>query len=150
MTLARKRSTAPSVRRTSALVAVLLGIAVCASAMSLRFQVPGQDVAATPGQDAEHAPVRIAGGVEQGQLRSKVNPDYPAEARANHIQGRVVLRAIIGKDGTIQNLSVISGPPELQTSAIDAVKHWRYRPYLLNDNPVAVETTITVNYSLNR
>jgi TonB family protein len=148
MTLANKRSISPAVRRTSALVAVLLGIAVCASAMSFHVEVPAPAIATTSGQETPHGPVRIAGGVAQGQLLSHENPVYPASARANGIEGTVVLRAVIGEDGTIKDLAVLSGPPELQSSAIDAVKRWTYRPYLLNGEPVEVQTTITVHYAL--
>ena len=72
----------------------------------------------------------------------------PPDARAAGISGSVVLQARIGKDGVVQILSAISGPPELQAAAIDAVKQWVYRPYLLNGAPVEVNTTITVNYHL--
>jgi TonB family protein len=73
---------------------------------------------------------------------------YPPEAKAAHIQGAVVLSAIISKTGTVENLQVVSGPKELVTSALDAVKKWTYKPYLLNGEPTEVQTTITVNYSL--
>jgi protein TonB len=80
----------------------------------------------------------------------KVNPVYPALARAARVQGSVVLAAIIGKDGTIQNLHVISSSsPLLIQSALDAVKQWRYRPYILNGEPVEVDTQVTVNFTLS-
>jgi protein TonB len=69
-------------------------------------------------------------------------------ARQARIQGSVVLQAEIGKDGSIQNLHLISGHPMLAPSAIEAVKQWRYKPYILNREPVEVETTITVNFML--
>jgi TonB family protein len=84
-----------------------------------------------------------------GQIVTRVNPVYPQEAKEKGIQGAVVLHAIIGTDGTVQELTVISGPPELQASAIEAVKQWVYKPYLLNGDPKEVETTITVNFSLD-
>ena len=77
-----------------------------------------------------------------------VEPIYPPDARAAGIQGSVVLDAVIGKDGIIENLKVLSGPPELARSALDAVKQWTYKPYLLNGEPVAVDTTITVTFAL--
>ena len=92
--------------------------------------------------------VRISGGVAAGNIRSKVDLKYPAEARAAHVSGSVVLHAIIGKDGTVQSLTVISGPEELRASSIDAVRQWTYKPYLLNGEPVEVETTILLNYNL--
>ena len=66
------------------------------------------------------------------------------------MQGTVVLQAIISKAGTIENLQIISGPQMLQQAAIDAVKTWRYRPYLLNNQPVEVETTVSVIFKLER
>ena len=94
-------------------------------------------------------PTRISGGVMAGQIITKTQPVYPPIARAAHVGGTVVLHAIIAKDGTIQQLSVISGPPMLVGAATDAVKQWRYKPYLLNGDPTEVDTTITVNFNLN-
>ncbi len=79
---------------------------------------------------------------------SRVQPVYPADAKAAHVTGTVVLRAIIGKDGKVQQLSVISGPPLLSQSALDAVKQWVYRPLLLNGQPTEVDTEISVVYTL--
>jgi protein TonB len=93
-------------------------------------------------------PPRISHMME-GNLIYRLQPEYPALARSAHIQGTVVLSAIIGKDGTIQNLRVMSGHPMLVRAAIEAVTRWRYRPYLLNNEPVDVETQITVNFSLS-
>jgi protein TonB len=96
---------------------------------------------------AQSGPARISGGVMAGQNLTKVAPVYPAEARAAHVSGAVVLHAIIGKDGTVENLTVISGPEMLRASALDAVRQWTYKPYLLNGEPTEVDTTITVNYN---
>jgi len=93
--------------------------------------------------------VRVSQGVTQGLLIHKVQPAYPALARSARIQGDVVLKAIIDKEGNIQDLQLVSGHPMLVPVAIDAVRQWRYRPYLLNGQPVEVETTITVIFSLN-
>jgi periplasmic protein TonB len=90
----------------------------------------------------------ISSGVMAGNLLDKTVPQYPAIARAARIQGTVVLQATIAKDGTIQNLRVINGPPMLQQAAMDAVRSWRYKPYLLNGEPVEVETTINVVFNL--
>jgi protein TonB len=90
----------------------------------------------------------ISSGVMAGNLLEKTVPQYPAIARAARIQGTVVLQATIAKDGAIQNLRVINGPPMLQQAAIDAVRSWRYKPYLLNGEPVEVETTINVVFNL--
>lgn len=84
----------------------------------------------------------------QGNLIDRVQPLYPAIAKAAHIQGAVVLIAVISRDGTIQNLQVISGHPMLVKAAMEAVKQWRYRPYVLNGQPVEVETQVTVNFVL--
>lgn len=93
--------------------------------------------------------VRVSQGVSQGLLIKKVQPPYPPLARQARIQGQVLLQAEISKDGTIQNLRLISGHPMLAPSAIEAVKQWRYKPYYLNGEPVEVETQITVIFSLS-
>lgn len=93
--------------------------------------------------------VRVSQGVSQGLLIKKVQPPYPPLARQARIQGQVVLQAEISKDGTIQNLRLISGHPMLAPAAIEAVKQWRYKPYYLNGEPVEVETQITVIFSLS-
>lgn len=92
--------------------------------------------------------VRVSSGVAQGLLVSKVNPIYPDEAREKHIQGVVLLQATINKEGNVANLQLISGDPLLAPAAIEAVKQWTYRPYLLNGTPVEVNTQIQVNFTL--
>jgi protein TonB len=87
--------------------------------------------------------------VMEGNLIQRVQPEYPALAKQARIQGTVVLRAVISREGTIQDLQVISGHPLLVQAAINAVRQWRYRPYYLNDQPVEVETQVTVNFSLS-
>ena len=93
--------------------------------------------------------VRVSQGVTQGLLLRKVTPQYPPLAKQARIQGTVVLSALIGKDGSIQNLHVVSGHPMLTNAALEAVKEWKYKPYILNGEPVEVETTINVNFSLS-
>ncbi len=93
--------------------------------------------------------IRVSAGVQQGNLISQVKPAYPPIAKAARVQGAVVLQAEISKSGTIENLRVISGHPMLVPNALEAVKQWRYKPYFLNGEPVAVETTITVNFTLS-
>jgi protein TonB len=94
--------------------------------------------------------VRISQGVTQGMVLKRVQPTYPQMAKIARVQGAVVLAAIIGKDGTIQNLHVVStASPLLNQAAIDAVRQWRYRPYILNGEPVEVDTTVTVNFTLS-
>ncbi|HEX9200042.1 MAG TPA: TonB family protein [Acidobacteriaceae bacterium] len=93
-------------------------------------------------------PVRVSPGVAAGMAISQPPPVYPADAKAARVQGVVVLHAIISKEGTIEDVNVISGPPTLVMSAVDAVRQWKYKPYLLNGEPTEVETTINVNYTL--
>jgi protein TonB len=92
--------------------------------------------------------VRVSQGVSAGLLVRKVNPNYPPLARQARIQGQVVLRAVISKDGSIENLTLVSGHPMLAPAAIDAVKQWKYKPYLLNGEPVEVDTEVLVNFTL--
>ncbi len=92
--------------------------------------------------------IRVGGNVAQANLIHEVTPQYPAIAKTAHIQGTILLHAIIGKDGTVQNLQYISGPPLLMQSAMDAVRQWRYKPTLLNGDPVDVDTTISVVFTL--
>jgi protein TonB len=93
--------------------------------------------------------VRVSQGVTSGLLVHRVQPNYPPLARQARIQGSVVLQAEISKDGAIENLRLMSGHPMLAPSAIEAVRQWRYKPYILNGEPVAVETQITVNFTLS-
>ena len=92
--------------------------------------------------------VRVSSGVVSGLLVKKVNPNYPPLARQARIQGVVLLQAQISKDGRIENLQLISGHPMLAPAAIEAVKQWVYRPYLLNGEPCEVDTQIQVNFTL--
>ena len=87
-------------------------------------------------------------GVIAGNKLGGSTPQYPAIAKAARIQGTVVLQATISKTGTIENLRVLSGPPMLQQAALESVKTWRYKPYLLNGEPVEIETEITVKFKL--
>jgi periplasmic protein TonB len=93
--------------------------------------------------------IRISQGVTKGLLIHRVEPVYPPLARAARVQGEVVLSAVIDTNGQIQNLQLVSGHPMLVPSALAAVKQWRYKPYLLNGQPVEVETTITVIFTLS-
>ncbi len=92
--------------------------------------------------------VKVSSGVTEGLLMHKVTPQYPQIAKNAHIQGTVVLHAIIGKDGTVQHLQVVSGHPMLTPAAMEAVKQWKYKPYLLNGQPTEIDTNITVNFKL--
>ena len=92
--------------------------------------------------------ILVPGNVQASRMIRQVMPAYPSEAKSKHIQGTVVLHAVIGKDGTIGVLNVVSGPPELTKSAMDAVRQWRYSPTLLNGSAVEVDTTISVIFTL--
>lgn len=98
-----------------------------------------------PSPPVTHKPVPIS-HVTDAMLINKVMPEYPNIARLAGIQGDVKLHAIIAKDGTIQSLTVTSGPEMLRKAALDAVAQWRYRPYILNGEAVEVETLVTVSF----
>ena len=93
--------------------------------------------------------IRVAARVAEANLIHDVAPTYPPEAGRARIEGTVVLLAVIGKDGTVQDVRVESGLPMLAQAAIDAVRQWRYRPYLLNGEPVEVDSRITINFTLS-
>lgn len=94
--------------------------------------------------------VRVSSGVMSGLLLHKVNPTYPPEAKEKGIQGVVKLAARISKEGDVEELSPISGDPTLAAAAIEAAKQWKYRPFLLQGQPVEVETEIQINFTLAR
>lgn len=93
--------------------------------------------------------LKVSQGVVEGLLIHQIKPQYPHLAMQTHTQGEVVMHAIIGRDGTIASLQVVSGHALLAPAAIDAVRQWRYRPYTLNGEPVEVETLITVRFVLS-
>jgi TonB family protein len=129
-----------------------------AKAFDEHLTIRQQSVSQSPGGPAQldlvisNTPSRInvGGNVQSAMIVTKVPPVYPAAAKAAGIQGAVHLSAILGMDGTVQELTVLDGPAELIQAATDAVKQWVYRPTLLNGNPVQVQTTITINFTLNR
>jgi protein TonB len=90
----------------------------------------------------------VGGNVQSAKIIRQPLPVYPPIAKSAHMQGTVVLHAIIDKDGSVQELQYISGPPILMKNAMDAVRQWRYQPTLLNGEPVQVDTTISVVFSL--
>lgn len=105
---------------------------------------------ATVVHEGSKGPMHVSSGVMAGAVMAKTPPVYPSIAQTTRVEGTVVLLATISKNGTIENLRVASGPALLQQAAIDAVKTWRYRPYLLNGEPVEVETTVNVVFTLGR
>ncbi len=112
--------------------------------------IGGMGTAPPPPRPHQTGPLRVGGNVQAARIINRVQPVYPALARQTRISGTVRLHAIIGKDGTIQQLEVMNGHPLLQQAALDAVRQWRYQPTLLNGEPVEVDTTIDVIFSLNQ
>jgi protein TonB len=96
------------------------------------------------------APVHLSSSAEEALLIRKTMPVYPPIAKAARVEGMVALMATISKSGTIENLRVVSGPPLLRQAAIDAVATWLYKPYVLDNQPVEVQTTVNVNFTLSR
>jgi periplasmic protein TonB len=94
------------------------------------------------------APIRIGGNVMQAKIINQVKPQYPQIARMAHVSGTVMLHAIIAEDGSVQQLTYLSGPALLRQAAMDAVKQWRYAPTTLNGQAVKVDTTISVIFDL--
>ena len=92
--------------------------------------------------------IRIGGNVAKSQLKHRVQPQYPQEARDNRIQGTVRLHVVLSTSGKVQQLDVVSGDPILAKAAAEAVRQWLYKPMLLNGEPVEVDTTVDVVFSL--
>lgn len=115
---------------------------------------PARGTVATPAVQAAPQPgavpqrVRVSSRVAQGLLATKIPPGYPQEAKDRQIQGLVVLKVIIDKEGNVAHIELVSGDPLLSPAALDAVKQWKYKPYLLNQSPVEVETQVQVNFTL--
>jgi TonB family protein len=149
MNVTEKQQEIRGVRRVAVLAAcAALTLVTCGSALALGMH----SNAGSGGSDgsATKAPkqLTVSSEVMSHNLLSKAVPVYPPAAKKAKIQGKVVLDAVIGTDGNVENLRVISGPQELQQSALDAVRQWTYKPYLLNGNPVEVETTVNIIYNL--
>jgi protein TonB len=94
------------------------------------------------------ARIRVGGNVQAAKMLRQIQPVYPQIAKTAHVQGTVILHAVIAKDGSVQELQYVSGPPLLMKSAMDAVRQWRYQPTLLNGEPVEVDTTVSVIFTL--
>lgn len=109
--------------------------------------VPAELIDSRPATlNVKPGPRRVVSQLTEAQLVNRVEPVYPRIAAVSGIQGQVRLHAIIARDGSIQSLNVTSGHPVLASAALDAVRQWRYRPYILNGEAVEVETFITVNF----
>ncbi len=101
-----------------------------------------------PPKIAAPARIKVGGNVQAAKMLRQTLPTYPQIAKTAHVSGTVILHAIISKDGTVQELQYVSGPPLLMKAAMDAVRDWRYTPTQLNGDPVEVDTTISVVFSL--
>jgi TonB family protein len=147
MKLTKKQDEIRGLRGLAVVAAcAVFGIGTCWSAVALSMHVVSS--AADKGASSPNGPVAVSAGVMAGNKISGPVPVYPPEAKKAKIQGTVELSAVIGKDGTVEKLEVVSGPKELQQSSLDAVRQWVYKPYLLNGEPIEVKTTINVIYSL--
>jgi TonB family protein len=147
MTLTQKHRPIGTGRRIAlATACTLIALATCTSALALHTDVAALNPFGRIGTPAQ---IHVKPELMAGQKISGDNPVYPPDAKAKKIQGTVVLVAVIGKDGMPQNLRVKKSPStSLSRSAMDAVRTWHYRPYLLNGEPVEVETTINITYNL--
>lgn len=110
----------------------------------------GQPRIVASDENSSGEPIRIGGMVQPAMLLKQVKPMYPESAKAQGIEGTVLLNAVIGKDGSLLSVAVAnkSVDPDLAAAALDAVKQWRFRPTLLNGEPVEIITTITVDFKL--
>ncbi len=102
-----------------------------------------------PKSSGPKAPVRVGGRVREPRLTMRVDPTYPPLARQTHVQGVVIIDAIVDEQGNVVEAKIVSGPPLLIQSALDAVKKWKYEPTYLNDQPVPVQLNVTVNFRLS-
>ena len=125
--------------------------AIAGKMTGLQVYDPANAKVEAPSTTVSEAPVvRISGGVISGHRIKFVVPVYPMEAKISHLSGTVLMDAVIGKDGVIRRLVPIASTDSMFTeSATQAVRQWRYSPYLLNGEPTEVDTTITVNYALD-
>jgi TonB family protein len=149
MRLTEKRVEVRGVRRLATIAAcAALGIGTCGSALALHLHVNGLSAMSASAQPS--GPIHVSSNVMQGNRISGPVPVYPPDAKKKKVQGKVVIDATIDKEGKIAELHVVSGPPMLRQSSLDAVKQWVYKPFLVNGDPVEVETTINVIYSLEK
>jgi len=130
-------------------VCVAFSIVICASTLALSVHVDAMAGGQEQSPTKANGPVAVRADIMQKQIVNKVTPVYPEEAKKAQITGKVQLEAVIGKSGEVENLKVIYGPKELQPSALDAVRQWTYKPFLLNGAPVEVKTTIDITYTLS-
>jgi periplasmic protein TonB len=138
-------------RRCAVICAVFLALLL---SPGLSQSAPAPDSPKQEAPPAQEAPkpkvmrIRIGGNVAKSQLKHKVQPQYPQEARDNRVQGTVRLHVVLSTAGKVQQLEVVSGDPILAKAALEAVRQWEYKPTLLNGEPVEVDTTVDVVFSL--
>jgi protein TonB len=101
-----------------------------------------------PPPKATPSRIRVGGNVQAAKMVRQIMPVYPPIAKTAHISGTVILHAVISKDGSVEDLQYVSGPPLLMKAAMDAVRQWRYQPTQLNGEPVEVDTTVSVVFTL--
>lgn len=129
--------------KSAGVVALILMCVACSFAM--------QNPSPSPTPNADQNPerpqrLRVSSGVMAGLMIHKVDPVYPREAKKKHIKGDVLLKVLINKNGQVADVAVVKGDPMLTGAAMDAVKQWRFRPYLLNGEPIDVETVEVVSF----
>ena len=130
-------------------IVLLVSSLPCAFGIQDSSPTPTATPAPTPA-DSPKPPLklRVSPGVAEGLVLRKVNPRYPPEARKNHIQGDVILQIEIDKRGNVARLKVAQGDPTLAEAAVDAVRQWKYKPYVLNGEPVELATTVKIQFHL--
>lgn len=124
------------VRTTAVLVAVAFVVPPVVSAMGV--------------QEQQKARIRVGGDIKEPKKVKHVPPAYPEDAKRDRVEGVVILEAVIGTDGTVQEGKILRSVPQLDKAALDAVMQWKYTPTLLNGEPVEVVMTVTVTFSLNQ
>jgi TonB family protein len=125
-----------------------LGLATCGTALALGMHVNATSASGKGSASKAPKQLTVPAAVMAGNLLTKAVPVYPPAAKKAKIQGTVVLSVVIGEDGNVKNIQVVSGPNELQQASIDAVRQWTYKPYLLNGDPIEVKSTVNIIFSL--
>jgi TonB family protein len=149
MNLTRRHIEIQSARRFAiAATCVAVALVTCGTALALRMEVASPASTSAAQAESPAAPLRVKAEIMAGQKISGENPVYPPQAKADKVSGAVVLALTINKEGEPVNVHVKKGVrDDLDESALTAVRTWRWKPYLLNGDPTAVETRVTVNYS---
>ena len=124
-------------------------IGLFSASISLRAQQAAEPGSKEPPPDLVAPDAGTVPAITPGKLIKRVDPKYPKAARKKHLEGQVILKGTITKSGDVVDLQLVSGDPLFTQAALDAVKKWKYRPYLKGGQAVDVDTTITVNFSLS-